>query len=283
MQSGLASARLPCISLRHYDAAARRPLAPESLKRRGTRLRRDSIMRSDQARVNIVTCRAQQHEDEQHQLHQLIFRQPSQMLVISPSSTSWRQGRSPSSAMSTTANQTLADRLLELTGTIPSDGSNQQVLDKLKVERERGITVKSQAVTMVYDYVGPREDFISAFDDVSHPSQAATCSISSTVLVTSTSPTKSAGRSQHVRAHFSSWTQLKVYRHSPSPCSSLPSRRTSQSFPCSIRAIFPRLIRIAAQYRWKRSSASIRPYRGKSRSSFQQRQAKVLTVFCERW
>lgn len=45
---------------------------------------------------------------------------------------------------------TLADRLLEQTQTIPSDGSNKQVLDKLKVERERGITVKSQAVSMLY-------------------------------------------------------------------------------------------------------------------------------------
>ncbi|KAI3628359.1 GUF1 [Malassezia furfur] len=45
---------------------------------------------------------------------------------------------------------TLADRLLERTNTIPSDGSNKQVLDKLKVERERGITVKSQAVSMLY-------------------------------------------------------------------------------------------------------------------------------------
>lgn len=48
---------------------------------------------------------------------------------------------------------TLADRLLEKTGTIPRDGANRQVLDKLKVERERGITVKSQAVSMVYDHV----------------------------------------------------------------------------------------------------------------------------------
>jgi elongation factor 4 len=50
---------------------------------------------------------------------------------------------------------TLADRLLEMTGTIPvgEDGKliNKQVLDSLKVERERGITVKSQAVSMVYE------------------------------------------------------------------------------------------------------------------------------------
>lgn len=35
-------------------------------------------------------------------------------------------------------------RLLELTNTISKSGSNKQVLDKLKVERERGITVKAQ-------------------------------------------------------------------------------------------------------------------------------------------
>ncbi|KAJ8700012.1 Translation factor guf1 mitochondrial [Pleurotus ostreatus] len=48
---------------------------------------------------------------------------------------------------------TLADRLLELTGTIAAQqmGKNEQVLDKLKVERERGITVKAQTASMIYD------------------------------------------------------------------------------------------------------------------------------------
>ncbi|KIJ35755.1 hypothetical protein M422DRAFT_782438, partial [Sphaerobolus stellatus SS14] len=49
---------------------------------------------------------------------------------------------------------TLADRLLELTGTIEKSGSkvNKQVLDKLKVERERGITVKAQTASMFYTH-----------------------------------------------------------------------------------------------------------------------------------
>ena len=48
---------------------------------------------------------------------------------------------------------TLSDRLLELTGTI-APGGNKQILDKLDVERERGITVKAQTCTMIYKYNG---------------------------------------------------------------------------------------------------------------------------------
>ncbi|GJN29672.1 hypothetical protein PR202_gb17921 [Eleusine coracana subsp. coracana] len=45
---------------------------------------------------------------------------------------------------------TLADRLLELTGTIQKGHGQPQYLDKLQVERERGITVKAQTATMFY-------------------------------------------------------------------------------------------------------------------------------------
>lgn len=52
---------------------------------------------------------------------------------------------------------TLSDRLLEHTGTI-QPGGNKQVLDKLDVERERGITVKAQTCTMLYNHNG--EDYL---------------------------------------------------------------------------------------------------------------------------
>lgn len=48
---------------------------------------------------------------------------------------------------------TLSDRLLELTGTI-APGGNKQILDKLDVERERGITVKAQTCSMIYKFNG---------------------------------------------------------------------------------------------------------------------------------
>ncbi|EFJ51989.1 hypothetical protein VOLCADRAFT_72951 [Volvox carteri f. nagariensis] len=50
---------------------------------------------------------------------------------------------------------TIADRLMEMTGALGARTThNAQYLDKLQVERERGITVKAQTVSLVYEHKG---------------------------------------------------------------------------------------------------------------------------------
>ncbi|MFA6263416.1 MAG: translation elongation factor 4 [Candidatus Babeliales bacterium] len=49
---------------------------------------------------------------------------------------------------------TLADRMLEMAGTLSGRQKVEQFLDKLQVERERGITVKAQTASLFYEYLG---------------------------------------------------------------------------------------------------------------------------------
>ena len=115
---------------------------------------------------------------------------------------------------------TLADRMLRSPASSRDRDMRAQYLDRMDIERERGITIKSQAVRM--PWAGRRHDVRAQHDRHPRPRRLHLRGV--------------AGRSPRARARSCSSTPRRASRRRPSRTSTSRSRTTSRSSRCSTRS-----------------------------------------------
>ncbi len=117
---------------------------------------------------------------------------------------------------------TLADRMLQLTGIVDARQMRAQYLDRMDIERERGITIKSQAVRLPWQKDGVHH-VLNMIDTPGHVDF-----------------TYEVSRSwKPARAPSCSSTPRRASRRRRWPTSTWPSTPTSRSSRCSTRSTCP--------------------------------------------